>query len=363
MEAKNVALNDLHVKLGGKMVPFAGYNMPVRYSSDIEEHKCVREKVGVFDVSHMGEFFVSGAGALAFIQKVTSNDASKLEIGQAQYSCFPNDRGGIVDDLIVYKLGDGEYMLVVNASNIEKDWNWIKKYQTDDVTLVNASDHYSLFAVQGPDAVKTLQKITKVQLGDIKFYTFTKGKIGGIDDVIISATGYTGESGFELYVRSEDAEKLWNAVFAAGKEFGIQPIGLGARDTLRLEMGYCLYGNDIDDTTSPLEAGLGWITKFTKEFINSDNIQKQKEAGVTKKLVGFELVDKGIPRNGYEILNDQEEVIGKVTSGTMSPSMSKGIGMGYVEFGNHKSGTEILIAVRNRKLKATIVKMPIYKKG
>lgn len=362
MEVKNVALNDLHIKLGGKMVPFAGFNMPVRYSSDIEEHKCVREKVGVFDVSHMGEFFVSGEGALALIQKVTSNDASKLEIGQAQYSCFPNEAGGIVDDLIVYKIDDAEYMLVVNASNIEKDWNWIKKHQTDDVTLVNASDHYSLFAVQGPKAVETLQKITEVELSQIKFYTFTKGSIGGVDDVIISATGYTGEQGFELYVRSNDAEKLWNEVFKAGDEFGIQPIGLGARDTLRLEMGYCLYGNDIDDTTSPLEAGLGWITKFSKDFINSDGLQKQKEDGLSKKLVGFELTDKGIPRNGYEIY-DGENLIGNVTSGTMSPSMGKGIGMGYVKFGMHKPGTEIQIAVRNRRLNATVVKMPIYKKG
>ncbi len=363
MEAKDIALNDVHIQLGGKMVPFAGYNMPVRYSSDIEEHKCVREKVGVFDVSHMGEFFVSGAGALNLIQKVTSNDASKLTIGQAQYSCFPNETGGIVDDLIVYKLGDDEYMLVVNASNIDKDWNWVKKQQTEDVTLTNASDAYCLFAVQGPEAIKTLQKITDVALNDIKFYTFTKGKIGGIDDVIISATGYTGEAGFELYVLAEDAKKLWAKVFEAGAEFGIQPIGLGARDTLRLEMGYCLYGNDIDDTTSPLEAGLGWITKFSKEFTNSEALKKQKEAGVSKRLVGFELNDKGIPRKDYDILNLDEKVIGRVTSGTMSPSLSKGIGMGYVEFGQHKSGTEILIAVRNKKLKATIVKLPIYKKG
>lgn len=344
------------------MVPFAGFNMPVRYSSDIEEHKCVREKVGVFDVSHMGEFFVSGAGALDLIQKVTSNDASKLVIGQAQYSCFPNDKGGIVDDLIVYKLGEEEYMLVVNASNIDKDWAWIKQYQTDDATLVNASDHYSLFAVQGPDSVKTLQKITDVKLDEIKYYTFTKGAIGGVGDVIISATGYTGEKGFELYVRNEDAEALWNKVFEAGDEFGILPIGLGARDTLRLEMGYCLYGNDIDDETSPLEAGLGWITKFTKEFVNSENLKAQKEAGLERKLVGFELTEKGIPRGGYEIFNETDELIGKVTSGTMSPSMGKGVGMGYVKFGQHKSGTNIKIAVRKRMLNATIVKMPILKK-
>ena len=362
METKNIALNDLHVKLGGKMVPFAGFNMPVRYSSDIEEHNCVRERVGVFDVSHMGEFFVSGAGALALIQKVTSNDASKLVVGQAQYSCFPNDQGGIVDDLIVYKLGEEEYMLVVNASNIDKDWAWIKQYQTDDVMLVNASDHYSLFAVQGPDSLSALQKITEVSLADIKYYTFTKGAIGGVDDVIISATGYTGEKGFELYVRNEDAEQLWHQIFEAGAEFDILPIGLGARDTLRLEMGYCLYGNDIDDHTSPLEAGLGWITKFTKEFVNSGNLQQQKEAGLERKLVGFELTDKGIPRGGYEIFNEADELIGKVTSGSMSPCMGKGIGMGYVKWGNHKSGTQIKIAVRKKMLNATVVKMPIYKK-
>ncbi|MEL7145160.1 MAG: glycine cleavage system aminomethyltransferase GcvT [Bacteroidota bacterium] len=362
METRNIALNDLHIKLGGKMVPFAGFNMPVRYSSDIEEHKCVREKVGVFDVSHMGEFFVSGAGALALIQKVTSNDAAKLEVGQAQYSCFPNETGGIVDDLIVYKLAEEEYMLVVNASNIEKDWAWISRYQTDDVMLVNASDRYSLFAVQGPESVRTLQKITNVNLEDIKYYTFAKGSIGGVDEVIISATGYTGERGFELYVPNEDAETLWHEIFKAGDEYGIMPIGLGARDTLRLEMGYCLYGNDINDETSPLEAGLGWITKFSKEFVNSENLQKQKEAGLEKRLVGFELVDKGIPRLGYEIFNEDEELIGQVTSGTMSPSMSKGIGMGYVKFGQHKAGTTIKIAVRKRMLNATIVKMPILKK-
>ncbi|MGB3464308.1 MAG: glycine cleavage system aminomethyltransferase GcvT [Cyclobacteriaceae bacterium] len=363
METKKVALNDLHEKLGGKMVPFAGYNMPVRYTSDIEEHKCVREKVGVFDVSHMGEFFISGAGALDLIQKVTSNDASKLIAGQAQYSCFPNETGGIVDDLIVYKIDDEEYMLVVNASNIEKDWDWIKKYQTENVTLVNASDNYSLFAVQGPEAINTLQKITHTKLDEIKFYTFVKGAIGGIGEVIISATGYTGEKGFELYVPSDDAEKLWSAIFEAGEEFGIQPIGLGARDTLRLEMGYCLYGNDIDDTTSPLEAGLGWITKFTKDFVNSEALKKQKEEGVSRKLVGFELTDKGIPRHGYEIYSEDDELIGQVTSGTMSPSMGKGIGMGYVKVGHHKSGSKIKIAVRNRKLGAEVVKMPILKKS
>ncbi len=362
MEVKQVALNNLHEKLGAKMIPFAGYNMPVRYSSDIEEHKCVREKVGVFDVSHMGEFFLEGPDALSLIQKVTSNDASKLVIGQAQYSCLPNDENGIVDDLIVYKLGDEQYMLVVNASNIEKDWNWINKHVSGDVRLDNKSDEYSLFAVQGPKAVDTLQKLTDVNLGEIKFYTFQIGSLGGIQEVIISATGYTGEPGFELYIKNEDAEALWHKIFEAGEEFGIQPIGLGARDTLRMEMAYCLYGNDINDTTSPIEAGLGWITKFTKDFINKDNILKQKEEGVQRKLVAFRLDDKGIPRNGYEILNENEEVIGQVTSGTMSPSMGIGIGMGYVQFGYHKPETQIKIGVRNRKLNATIVKAPILKK-
>lgn len=362
MDIKKVALNDIHEKLGAKMIPFAGYNMPVRYSSDIEEHKCVREKVGVFDVSHMGEFFIEGPDALDLIQKITSNDASKLEVGKAQYSCFPNATGGIVDDLIVYKLGEEKYMLVVNASNIDKDWNWVEQHKTGNVTTSNQSDDYSLLAVQGPKSVETLQKITDVNLDEIKFYTFNQGSIGGVNDVIISATGYTGEKGFELYVKNEDAETLWNKVFEAGEEFGIQPIGLGARDTLRLEMGYCLYGNDIDETTSPLEAGLGWITKFTKEFVNHEALAQQKEDGVSKKLVAFKLTDKGIPRNGYDILNDQEEKIGHVTSGTMSPSMGIGIGMGYVNVGHHTADSEILIAVRNRKLKATVVKAPIYKK-
>ncbi len=362
MDIKKVALNDIHEKLGAKMIPFAGYNMPVRYSSDIEEHKCVREKVGVFDVSHMGEFFIEGPDALDLIQKITSNDASKLEVGKAQYSCFPNATGGIVDDLIVYKLAEEKYMLVVNASNIDKDWNWVEQHKTGNVTTSNKSDDYSLLAVQGPKSVETLQKITDVNLDEIKFYTFNQGSIGSVNDVIISATGYTGEKGFELYVKNEDAETLWNKVFEAGEEFGIQPIGLGARDTLRLEMGYCLYGNDIDETTSPLEAGLGWITKFTKDFVNHEALAQQKEAGVSKKLVAFKLTDKGIPRNGYDILNDQEEKIGHVTSGTMSPSMGIGIGMGYVNVGYHTADSEILIAVRNRKLKATVVKAPIYKK-
>ncbi|BDD08895.1 aminomethyltransferase [Fulvitalea axinellae] len=360
-ELKKVALNDMHERLGAKMVPFAGYNMPVRYSSDIEEHKTVREAVGVFDVSHMGEFFLRGPKALDLIQRVTSNDASKLVDGKAQYSCLPNDKGGIVDDLIVYRMGEEEYMLVVNASNIEKDWNWISSHNTEGVEMTNNSDEYSLFAVQGPKAVEVLAKITEVDLAGIPFYSFAMGEIGGVKDVIISATGYTGAGGFELYVKNADAVKLWDAVFAAGEEEGIKPIGLGARDTLRLEMGYCLYGNDIDDETSPLEAGLGWITKFTKDFVNSEALKKQKEEGVTKRLVGFKLSDKGIPRQGYDITDENGEVIGKVTSGSMSPCLGVGVGLGYVKKGFGKAGTEIRIAVRKRSLKAEVVKLPIYK--
>lgn len=361
MELKKVALDHIHQRLGAKMVPFAGYNMPVRYSSDIEEHKTVREGVGVFDVSHMGEFSVKGPKALELIQKVTSNDASKLVDGQAQYSCLPNEQGGIVDDLIVYKFADDDYMLVVNASNIEKDWDWITSHNDMGALLENLSDKISLFAVQGPKASAALQGLTNVDLEKVKFYHFTVGTVAGIDNVIISGTGYTGAGGFELYVDNEHAEALWNAIFEAGASFDIKPIGLGARDTLRLEMGYCLYGNDITDTTSPLEAGLGWITKFTKDFINSEALKQQKEAGVTRKLVGFELMDKGIPRAHYEIFNSEDELIGEVTSGTMSPSMSKGVGLGYVKVGYHQPGTEIMIAVRNRKLKAQVVKLPIYK--
>jgi aminomethyltransferase len=361
MEVKTIALNDTHIQLGGKMVPFAGFNMPVRYSSDIEEHMTVRESVGVFDVSHMGEFSVHGPNALALIQKVTSNDASKLVDGQAQYSCFPNASGGIVDDLIVYKFRENEYMLVVNASNIEKDWNWINEHNTMGAELKDLSDSMSLFAVQGPKAAQVIQKLTKTDLDGIPFYHFAVGNVAGINNVIISATGYTGAGGFELYVDNDQAEKLWNAVFEAGSEFGIKPIGLGARDTLRLEMGYCLYGNDITDTTSPIEAGLGWITKFTKDFINSEEIKGHKENGVARKLVGFELNEKGIPRSHYEILSETGEVIGEVTSGTMSPCLNKGIGMGYVKTGFHQAGTAIQIAVRNKMLSATIVKLPIYK--
>lgn len=358
MELKKVPLNDLHERLGAKMVPFAGFNMPVRYSSDIEEHMTVRKGVGVFDVSHMGEFSLKGPNALDLIQRVTSNDAAKLIDGQAQYSCLPNKDGGIVDDLIVYKIKDNDYMLVVNASNIEKDWNWISQFNTKSVDMKNISDDICLFAVQGPKASATLQKLTTINLSSIPYYHFAIGKFAGVDNVMLSNTGYTGAGGFEVYVDKKFAEKTWNEIFEAGKEFDIKPIGLGARDTLRLEMGFCLYGNDIDDATSPLEAGLGWITKFTKAFTNSTNIQKQKEGGVKKKLVGFKMIDKGIPRHDYEIKDEKGHVIGKVTSGTMSPVLGVGIGLGYVTNEYSKPGSEIFISVRNRDLKASVQKPP-----
>ncbi|AZQ62137.1 glycine cleavage system aminomethyltransferase GcvT [Flammeovirga pectinis] len=358
---KKVALNDVHEALGAKMVPFAGYNMPVRYSSDIEEHKTVRNGVGVFDVSHMGEFMLKGPKALDLIQRVSSNDASKLTDGKAQYSCLPNEDGGIVDDLIIYKIKDEEYMLVVNASNIEKDWNWIANKNTEGVEMTNVSDEISLFAVQGPKASEAMQSLTDVNLSDMGFYTFTVGKFAGVDNVIISATGYTGSGGFELYIPNKDAKEVWTKIFEAGKDYEIKPIGLGARDTLRLEMGYCLYGNDIDDTTSPLEAGLGWVTKFTKEFTNSTNLAKQKEEGVKRRLVGVELIDRGVPRGGYNVLNAEGEVVGKLTSGTMSPMLGKGVALGYINRPLTKPGSEVFIEVRNRKLKAVVSKPPFYK--
>jgi aminomethyltransferase len=360
-DLKYVPLNDLHVSLGAKMVPFAGFYMPVRYSSDVEEHNTVRNGVGVFDVSHMGEFILSGPKALDLIQKVTSNDASKLFSGKVQYSCLPNGKGGIVDDLLVYKMGEEKYMLVVNASNIDKDWNWISSQNVDSVPMKNVSEELCLFAVQGPKAVATLQKLTEVKLASLEYYTFTIGEMAGVKDVIISATGYTGAGGFELYVPNAKALELWNKIFEAGKEFDIKPIGLGARDTLRLEMGFCLYGNDIDDTTSPIEANLGWITKFTKKFIDGEVLQQQKEKGVTRKLVGFEMLERGIPRSHYEIVNEKEEVIGQVTSGTQSPSLNMGIGMGYVKPEYASVGNEISIKIRNKSLKAKVVKLPFYK--
>jgi len=359
MDIKHISLNDLHTKLGGKMVPFAGFNMPVRYSSDIEEHMTVRNGVGVFDVSHMGEFTVKGPHALDLIQRVTSNDASKLVDGQAQYSCLPNETGGIVDDLIVYKIKDEDYMLVVNAGNIEKDWNWINQFNSKGAELKNISDDICLFAVQGPKAATTLQKLTSIDLSNIKYYHFAIGEFAGVPDAAISNTGYTGAGGFELYVHKSHAEKVWHAIFEAGKEFDSKPIGLGARDTLRLEMGFCLYGNDIDDTTSPLEAGLGWITKFTKEFTNSTNLKKQKEEGVKRKLVGFKMVDKGIPRHDYVIKDAAGNTIGKVTSGTISPVLGIGIGLGYVTHDHANPGKEIFIDVRGKALKAQVSKLPL----
>ena len=362
MELKYVPLNDVHVRLGAKMVPFAGFNMPVRYSSDIEEHMAVRNGVGVFDVSHMGEFTVKGPHALDLIQRVTSNDASKLVDGQAQYSSLPNDKGGIVDDLIIYKIKDNDYMIVVNASNIEKDWNWISKFNTKGADMKNISDDIALFAVQGPKAVSVLQKLTKTDLRSIQYYHFAVGEFAGVNNVIMSNTGYTGAGGFEIYVNKKDAEKIWNAIFEAGKDVDIKPIGLGARDTLRLEMGFCLYGNDIDDTTSPLEAGLGWITKFTKDFTNSASLKKQKEEGVKKKLVGFKMIDRGIPRHDYPIKDANGNVIGKVTSGTMSPMLNIGIGLGYVTTENANPGSEIFIDVRGKSLKAVVSKLPLIEK-
>ncbi len=359
---KNVALNDVHIALGAKMVPFAGFNMPVSYSGVNIEHQTVREGVGVFDVSHMGEFFVSGPRALDLIQKVSSNDASTLSVGAAQYSCMPNETGGIVDDLIVYKLADEKYMLVVNASNIDKDFAHISTYnESIQADFSNESDAYSLLAIQGPSACKALQSLTELNLEQIPFYHFEIGRFAGVDDVIISATGYTGSGGFEIYAKNESIKTIWEAVFNAGASFGIQPIGLAARDTLRLEMGYCLYGNDIDDTTSPISAGLGWITKFTKDFVNSENLAEEKISGSSSKLVGFVLEDRGIPRQGYEIVNLSGEVIGKVTSGTMAPSLGKGIGLGYVNAAYSKSGTDIFIQIRKNKVAATVNRPPFYK--
>jgi aminomethyltransferase len=358
MELKHIALEALHVQLGAKMVPFAGYNMPVRYSSDLEEHHTVRQGVGVFDVSHMGEFKIEGPGALDLIQRVTSNDASKLIDGQAQYSCLPNDQGGIVDDLLVYRIKENDYLLVVNASNIEKDWNWIFKFNTGGATMKNISDDLCLFAVQGPKAASVLQRLTAEPLSDIKYYHFALGELAGVKDVIISNTGYTGAGGFEIYVHKTNAERVWKAIFEAGVPENIKPIGLGARDTLRLEMGFCLYGNDIDDTTSPLEGGLGWITKFTKSFTNSEALKKQKEAGVTRKLVGFKMVDKGFPRHDYVLKNAAGETIGKVTSGTLSPVLGIGIGLGYVTVANAQPGSEIFVDVRGKALKAEVCKVP-----
>lgn len=363
---KNTPLTEKHIALGAKMAEFAGYNMPISYTGIKDEHFAVRQRVGMFDVSHMGEFIVKGKQALDLIQSVTSNDASKLEINQAQYSCLPNGKGGIVDDLLVYRLpedncaeGERAYMLVVNASNMEKDWNWISGHNTFDTRLIDISEETALLAVQGPDAIKALQTLTDVDLSAISYYHFRKGSIAGIDNVVISATGYTGAGGFELYVENAHAAQLWDAVMAAGAQYDIRPCGLGARDSLRLEMGFCLYGNDIDDTTSPLEAGLGWITKLAKgDFIGKSLMEAQKAAGLTKKLVGFELEGRRVPRHDFPICDASGRVIGKVTSGTQSPSIDKAIGMGYVETAFSAPGSEIYISIRENLEKAVVKKVP-----
>ncbi len=359
---KHTALTKIHEALGAKMVPFAGYLMPVSYAGVNEEHQTVREGVGVFDVSHMGEFLIKGPNALALIQKVSSNDASKLTVGKAQYSCLPNETGGVVDDLIIYRVKEEVYLLVVNASNIDKDWAHISKYnEAIGATMDNISEKYSLLAIQGPKAIAAMQALTSVDLSAIKFYTFEVADFAGIDHVIISATGYTGSGGFEIYCKNEEVAQVWGKVLEAGADFGIKPIGLAARDTLRLEMGYCLYGNDISDETSPLEAGLGWITKFTKDFVNSEALAKEKERGTSRKLIAFELDDRGIPRHDYDIVDSNGKKIGVVTSGTMSPSLGKGIGLGYVPKIFSDVGGKIYIQIRKKSIPATVVKLPFYK--
>jgi aminomethyltransferase len=367
MELKHIPLENIHEQLGAKMVPFAGYLMPVRYSSDIEEHQTVRNGVGIFDVSHMGEFILKGDRALELIQRVSANDASLLYDGKVQYSYLPNETGGVVDDLLVYQISPVEFMLVVNASNIDKDWNWIKSHMeagnfADGVDMVNISDDTCLFAIQGPLAAQALQPLTNAKLDSMSYYTFEKTDFAGCPNVIVSATGYTGAGGFEIYVSSEQAEAVFKAILEAGAPHGIKPIGLGARDTLRLEMGFCLYGNDVDDAISPLEAGLGWVTKFTKDFVNSSSLKSQKEQGIARKLVGFEMLDRGIPRSHYELCTADGTHLGEVTSGTQSPTLSKGIGMGYVPSDYSKPGTEIFVKVRDRLLKAQVVKLPFVKK-
>jgi len=358
---KNTALTHIHDALGAKLVPFAGYNMPVQYEGINIEHETVRKGVGVFDVSHMGEFLITGPNALALIQKVCSNDAAKLFDGKAQYSCLPNNNGGIVDDLIIYRLNEEKYVLVVNAANIQKDWDWISSHNDVGAELKNLSDDYSLLAIQGPKASEAMQSLTSVDLENMKYYTFEVADFAGIEHVIISATGYTGSGGFEIYCKNTEVEQVWNKVMEAGANYGIKPIGLAARDTLRLEMGFCLYGNDINDTTSPIEAGLGWITKFTKEFTNSENLKSQKEHGTDRKLVAFELDERGIPRHDYDIVDSNGKKIGIVTSGTMSPSLKKGIGLGYVPSIFTDIGSKIYIQIRKNKIPATVVKLPFYK--
>lgn len=355
---KTTALNQVHKNLGAKMVPFAGYEMPVQYSGVNQEHMVVREGVGVFDVSHMGQFFAKGTEVEKLLQYITTNDVTKVAIGQAQYTCMPNENGGIVDDLIIYKISDEEWMLVVNASNIDKDWNWINKNNKWNVSLENKSDEMSLLAIQGPKSIEAMQSLTNVNLSEIPFYHFEIGTFAGIDNVIISATGYTGSGGFEIYFENKDAEAMWKNVMEAGKEFGIEPCGLAARDTLRLEKGYCLYGNDINDETTPLEAGLAWITKLDTDFVARDIIAKQKEEGVTKRLVAFKMVEKGIPRHDYKIVDDDENTLGVVTSGTQSPILKEGIGLGYVAIDFAKVGTNIRIQIRDKNVLAEVVKLP-----
>ncbi len=359
---KNTALTETHEALGAKLVPFAGFNMPVQYEGVNIEHETVRKAVGVFDVSHMGEFLIEGEHALDLIQKVSSNDASKLTIGKAQYSCLPNDDGGIVDDLIIYKIEEETYLLVVNAGNIDKDWNWIQSKNNVGATMRDLSDNYSLLAIQGPKAIEAMQSLSSHDLSAINFYNFVVGDFAGIEHVIISATGYTGSGGFEIYCKNSEVKQIWDKVFEAGAAYGIKPIGLAARDTLRLEMGYCLYGNDIDDTTSPIEAGLGWVCKFNKAFTNSEALEKEKQIGPKQKLVAFQLDDRGVPRHGYDIVDTNGNKIGVVTSGTMSPSINKGIGMGYVPTIFADVGGKINIQIRKNAIPATVVKLPFYKK-
>lgn len=358
---KKTALYSAHQALGAKIVPFAGYEMPVQYEGVTVEHETVRNHVGVFDVSHMGEFLIEGEEALQLIQKISSNDASKLSIGKAQYSCMPNNSGGIIDDLIIYRIKDNTYLLVVNASNIEKDWNWIESQNTFKASMRNLSDEYALLAIQGPKAIESMQSLTSINLAEIPYYSFKIGDFADLEHVIISATGYTGSGGFEIYCKSNEVETLWAKILDAGEAYGIKPIGLAARDTLRLEMGYCLYGNDINDYTSPIEASLGWITKFTKPFVNSEALEQQKLNGISRKLVGFELKERGIPRQGYPILDSEGATIGEVTSGTMSPSLGKGIGLGYVKIENSTVESKLLIQIRKKQIEAVVVKLPFYK--
>jgi aminomethyltransferase len=355
---KKTALYQIHKELGAKIVPFAGYEMPLQYSGLTDEHMAVRESVGIFDVSHMGEFIIKGEGALDLIQKVSTNDAAKLEPGKVQYSCMPNGKGGIVDDLLIYQLGENSYMLVVNASNIKKDWDWISSHNSFGADMEDISDRTTLLAVQGPKAAEALQSLTDIKLSEMKYYTFEKGRFAGRDNILVSATGYTGSGGFEIYFDNKEAEHIWSEIMKAGEPFNIKPAGLGARDTLRLEKGFCLYGNDIDDTTSPIAAGLGWITKFTKDFVDADHLKQQKDEGVKQKLAAFKMIDRGIPRQGYPIQDGEGNTVGKVTSGTSSPSLKQGIGLGYIDSELAKAGEEIYVEIRNKPLKAEVVKLP-----